>query len=267
MPWRATASSTSRVSGSSAPSSSTTLTGSMCTPWLAQLLLQAHPHRRLGAGRDLVAARHLVERVDGRQPHGPRPLARGDLDRERVHAPDGAVQRHRAEHLDRRDDAADDAGALGRRRVVRLQLEARQPELLAAARQADVVDDPLDGVGRDVHVHVVGAAHELAAAGGGRQLIGRRHCDPLALELREPAAGRRRSRAAATPSSASSSRASRDLADAARRVARAARDQALEQRGVGARRAPPRSPRASSPRSRPRARRAGSPGTRPPAPS
>ena len=199
MPWRATASSTARVSGSSAPSSSTTLTGSMCTPWSRSSCCRRIHTGGLAPGAISWAPRHLVERVDGRQPHRPRALARGDLDRERVHAPDGAVERDGAEDLDPRDDAADDAGALGGRRVVRLQLEARQPELLAAARQADVVDDPLDGVGRDVHVHVVGAAHELAAPRGRREiLVSHCHCPPVRVaraSLRPPPSRAARCRA------------------------------------------------------------------------
>ena len=61
-------------------------------------------------------------------------------------------------------DAAHDGRPLGGRGVVRLEDEAGQPDLLAAPRQADVVDPALDHVGRDVDVHVHAAADQLARA-------------------------------------------------------------------------------------------------------
>ena len=134
---------------------------------LAQLELEAHPHRDLAAG---IGGEHLVllvDRADGREPHDPRALARGDLERDRVQAADGAVEHEGAEHVDLGDRLADHAGALGRRGVVRLEAEAGEPELGEAVGEREVADAPLDDVRGDVDVDVVAAADDLAGALGG----------------------------------------------------------------------------------------------------
>ena len=126
------------ASGSTAPSSSTTGTGSAVTPSLAQLELEAHPDRDLAAGvggEDLVL---LVRRAPRSASTRPGALARGDLDRDRVEPADGAVERDRADRVDPGHGLADDPRALRGRRVVRLQAEPREPELREAAREDDV---------------------------------------------------------------------------------------------------------------------------------
>ena len=108
----------------------------------------------------------LVLGVDGREPDSPRALPGRDLDGERVHSADGGVERDRAERRHLGDDAADDGSPLGGRAVVRLEDEAGEPELGEAVRERDVVDLPLDDVGRDVDVGVEGAAEKLPGALG-----------------------------------------------------------------------------------------------------
>ena len=133
-------------------------------PRCAQVVLERGPHRHLVARLGLGAAGRLVHRVHRRHPHDARSLARGDLDGECVHPTDGPVEGDRAQHRDPGDDAPHDRGALRRRRVVRLEDEPGQPELLEPSRERDVVDPPLDDVGRDVDVHVEGAADEISRA-------------------------------------------------------------------------------------------------------
>ena len=72
---------------------------------LAELVLEAGPLRHLVAGLRLRTARRLRRRVDGRHPDDPRALARGDLDRERVHPADGPVERQRPDDLEAGDGA------------------------------------------------------------------------------------------------------------------------------------------------------------------
>ena len=93
-----------------------------------------HRVRRAAARCGLA---RLGGRVDGRHPDDARALARGDLDRERVHAADRPVQRQRPERRARRGTARrDDARALGGRRVVRLEREAGQAELRDSGARA-----------------------------------------------------------------------------------------------------------------------------------
>jgi len=132
-------------------------------PLFAQVELQPHPHRDFRAGRRLALVR-LVDGVDGRHPHGACTFARGDLDGKWVHPPDRAVERDRAKRLDPRHGLAHDGGALGGRRVVRLEDEPGHPELLEAPRERHVVDLALHDVGADVDVGVVGTLQELARA-------------------------------------------------------------------------------------------------------
>ena len=89
------------------------------------------------------------------------PPPRRDLDRQRVQSADAGVERDRAERADARHGGAHDRRALRRRRVVRLEHEARQPELGEAAREPEIVDAPLREVRLDVDVQVVGAADKL----------------------------------------------------------------------------------------------------------
>jgi hypothetical protein len=133
-------------------------------PAPGELRLHLGPDREVGAGRlerEVVA---LGLGVGGGHPDDAGALARGDLDRERVHPPDRPVEDDRPERGDPRHDRADDGRPLGGRGVVRLHDEAGQPDLLAAPREPDVVDAPLDHVGGDVDVHVDAAADQLARA-------------------------------------------------------------------------------------------------------
>ena len=127
-----------------------------------ELVLDLAPDRLL-RGLGPVLAR-LVLGVDRRQPDDPRAFARRDLDRLRVQPADAGVERDRAERVDARHRRAHDGRSLGRRHVVRLEHEARQPELGEAAREPEVVDAPLREIRLDVDVQVVGAADELARA-------------------------------------------------------------------------------------------------------
>ncbi len=63
-----------------------------------------------------------------------------------------------------RDERRDDLGALGGRRVVRLEREACEPQLGEALRERAVVDPPLRHVRSDVDVQVVRALHEHSRA-------------------------------------------------------------------------------------------------------
>ena len=129
-------------------------------PEPAQLVLEARPQRHLLPRLRLAPPGGLRGRVDGRHPDDARALARRDLDRERVQAADGSVQRQRPDDFDPRDDGRDDPGPLRRRRVVRLEREAGQPDFGEAAREREVVDPPRDDVGVDVRVQIVGACDE-----------------------------------------------------------------------------------------------------------
>ena len=62
-------------------------------PQRAQLVLHLGPGRQLGARLRVGAPGGLVLGVDRREPHRARALARGDLDRQRVHPADRAVER------------------------------------------------------------------------------------------------------------------------------------------------------------------------------
>src|SRR5207244_12644214 len=81
-----------------------------------------------------------------------------------VEATDTGVEGDRAERIDARHGPAHDGGALGRRRVVRLEHKAGEPELGETVRKVDVVDVALREVGLDVDVQVIGATDELAGA-------------------------------------------------------------------------------------------------------
>ena len=83
-PWRATACEHARVSGSSAPSASTTVTGSMShAPPRAARCCSAHPDRDLGARREL---RLLAALVDASRRSAARPCARPRARRSRPRA-------------------------------------------------------------------------------------------------------------------------------------------------------------------------------------
>ena len=71
-------------------------------PGLAQLQLKRTHTGTLPSGGSRGRARRLVDRADGREPHDPRALARGDLDRQRVEAADGVVERDRPDERGRR---------------------------------------------------------------------------------------------------------------------------------------------------------------------
>ena len=145
-------------------------TGPLATPTAANSSWIA---RQTGcfAGLGPVLAR-LVLGVDRRQPDDPRASPGRDLDRLRVQSADAGVERDRAQSVHARHGAAHDGRPLRRRRVVRLEHEAREPELGEAAREPEIVDAPLREVRLDVDVEVVGAADELACAR--RRLSGRR---------------------------------------------------------------------------------------------
>jgi hypothetical protein len=158
--------------------------------------LQRQPHRRRRTLRQVTVRGPVIERVQGRHPQDPGPLARGDLHRERVHAADRRVEGQRADHPDPASlPAADPAdpgpapaspagpgplgqylvehrGALRGGHVVRFQHEAGQPDVLAAAGELQVGDAPAHHVGRHVHVQVIGAedqpARPLAGRGAGQ---------------------------------------------------------------------------------------------------
>ena len=125
-----------------------------------ELALQLHPDGDRRAWRKLRLLAALVHRVDGREPDGPGAFAGGDLHCDRVHPADRAVQGDRAHHMDAGDGRAHDRGALRRRRVVRLELEAGEAELGEPACEREVVDAAPDDVRRDVHVHVVRASEQ-----------------------------------------------------------------------------------------------------------
>ena len=161
--WRATTASTL------ASPSGVTRTGSLADAGGRELVLDLPPDGLLGRLGAILAG--LVLGVDRRQPDDARASSRRDLDRLRVEPADAGIQHDRAERIHAGHGRPHDGRALGGRHVVRLEHEARQPELAEAARQREVVDAPLRQVRLDVHVQVVGPAHELARAG--RRLSGR----------------------------------------------------------------------------------------------
>ena len=125
-----------------------------------ELVLNLSPDRLLRRLRPVLA--RLVLRVDRRQPDDARPAPRRDLHRLRVQPTDTRVERDRTESIDSRHGRAHDGSALGRRHVVRLEHEPRQPELGEPVRERQVVDPPLCEIRVDVDVEVVRAADELA---------------------------------------------------------------------------------------------------------
>ena len=151
-------------------------TGSLATPAAAN---SSWISRQTGclAGFGPVLAR-LVLGVDRRQPDDPRTAAGRDLDGLRVQPADAGVERDRPERVDARHGAAHDGRALRGRRVVRLEHEARQPELGEAAGEREIVDAPLREVGLDVDVEVVGRrgrARARAADGSVTCAAGKKH--------------------------------------------------------------------------------------------
>jgi hypothetical protein len=134
-------------------------------PGLRELLLDLPPNRLLGRFLSFLA--RFVLGVDRGQPDDPRATARRDLDRLCVQPADAGVERDCPEGAYARHGRTHDCRPFRRRRVVRLEHEARQPELGEAACQPEVVDAPLREVGLDVDVEVVGAANELARPLGG----------------------------------------------------------------------------------------------------
>ena len=128
-----------------------------------ELVLDLAPRRRLRRPRPVFT--RLVLGVHRRQPDDARALARCDLDRQVVQPPDAGVERDRAESVDAGNGRTHDGRALRRRHVVRLQHEARKPELGEPMREPEVVDAPLREIGLDVDVQVVRAADELTCPG------------------------------------------------------------------------------------------------------
>ena len=124
-----------------------------------ELLLDRPPDRLLRRLRTLLV--RLVLGVDRRQPDDPRASPGRDLDGLRVQSADAVVERDRAQCSDARHGGTHNRRPFRRRRVVRLEHEARQPELGEAPGEAEVVDAPLGQVWLDVDVKVVGAADEL----------------------------------------------------------------------------------------------------------
>ena len=153
--------------------SSTTGTVAISIPCSRRSSCKPHPYRDLRAGWGLALV-GLVDRVDGRHPNGPGSLARGDLDRERVHPADRAVDRDSSERLDPRHCCAHDARPLSCRRVVRLEDEPGHPQLLEAPRQRHVVDLTLNDVGADVDMGVERALEQLARSPGRQTRSSRR---------------------------------------------------------------------------------------------
>ncbi len=98
-----------------------------------ELVLNLSPDRLLRRLRPVLT--RLVLRVDRRQPHDPRPTPRRDLHGLRVQPTDAGVERDRPEGIDPRHGRAHDRRALGRRHVVRLEHEPREPELGEPARE------------------------------------------------------------------------------------------------------------------------------------
>ena len=130
-------------------------------PELVELVLEPRPLGHVVAGLRLRAPRGFGRRVDRRHPDDPRALACGDLDGERIHPSDGAVERQRPDRTHARHGRGDDLRALGGRGVVRLEPEARQPHFGETMRERDVVDPALRHVGSDMDVEVVGSFDEL----------------------------------------------------------------------------------------------------------
>ena len=234
--WRAIARSTSRVSGRSCPLAIGHVHRVDAQPEAPELVLEPRPLGNLVPVLRLGPAGRLRGRVDRRHPDDPRALARGDLDRESVHAADGPVEGQRADDPHLREERRDDLRALGGGRVVRLEGEAREPELGEALRERAVVDPPPRHVRSDVDVQVVGTLHENT-----RPLARRRPHSLLRRHGRTPPCGapvassaRTAALAAAirgsTPSSSSSSRAA-SISSTRRTACRLTPlDESLEQR-------------------------------------
>jgi hypothetical protein len=90
---------------------------------------------------------------------------RKNLDGDRIHATNRRVQRDGADRIDFGHRGTNHRGAFGRRHVVRLDHETSEAKVAIALRQLEVGDASFHDVGRDVHVNVIGIAHEFS---GGR---------------------------------------------------------------------------------------------------
>ncbi len=141
-----------------------------------ELILDRPPDRLLGGLRPVFA--RLVLGVDGREPDDPRAAPSRDLDRLRIETADARVERDRAEGPDPGHRRAHDGGSLGRRRVVRLEDEARQAELGEPPGEPEIVDPARRQVRLDVNVEVVAATNELAGAGGWLSDLRRQAANP-----------------------------------------------------------------------------------------
>ena len=106
-----------------------------------------------------MASSSLALSTDGSQ-HDARAEAPGDVQRQRVQAADGVVQRDRSESLDLGHDLVDQRGAVGRADVVRLQHEARHVAGLEAMGELEVVELARQDVRSAVDVGVEGAFEE-----------------------------------------------------------------------------------------------------------
>ena len=157
----------------------------------AKLVLEPRPLGHLVPVPRLGPPGRLRGRVDGRHPDDPCALARGDLDREGVHAADRPVEGERADDLAPPGRGRHDLRALGGRRVVGLEGEAREPELGEALREREVVDPPPRHVRSDVDVQVVGTLDEHARP------LARRRRDGCCVVTVAPRVRRARARRAA----------------------------------------------------------------------
>jgi hypothetical protein len=153
-----------------------------------EVVLDRRPRRRYRAWRVKCAARPLIARVDGGEPHDPRAGTRRYLDGHRIHPADRAVERDPAEHVRalrcgrapgrapgraRRAarGLADGLRPLGGRVVMGLEDEPRHALIVESPGQGDVVDAPVHHVGGDVYMQVIAVGDEITGSFGGRGVI------------------------------------------------------------------------------------------------
>ena len=236
--WRAIARSTSRVSGRSPPSESVTCTASTLSPRpRSSCWSRAHWGTLSPSFGSVLPAVSAGESTVGIQTI--RAPSRAAISTARAFMPPTAQLRVSVPTTSTSgNESRDDLRALGGRRVVRLQGEAREPELGEALRERAVVDPPLGHVRSDVDVQVVRALHERTRAVAGRRrhgLLRRHRVHPIARprlgsqrarrgppRSRRRCAARSRARAAARAPLPSRRRGAPRAGDSPRRVARAA---------------------------------------------
>ena len=130
--------------------------------------LNFRPEGQFGAG-SVDASCGFILRIHGREPYDLATGAPGELQRHGIEPADGMIQRDGAVSGDARHSLRDNFGAFRRWKIMRLEDEAFQPAPQKFLCQVQIVDAPLDHVGRDVHLQVIRALQALPCRVGNRR--------------------------------------------------------------------------------------------------